>query len=134
MITVSPGSAPDLKIIVASGVLTRADLQSAALDLMRGRPARAALWDFTGGDGSALSTQDLVAVFDAALPYTGIRGGMKTAMLFESTLGFGLGRLCEALAEVRGFPCELKAFLSREDAMLWLRMSSDGANGNEGVA
>jgi hypothetical protein len=73
-----------------------------------------------------------VAVFDALVPFSEARRGGHSALLFSSTVGFGLGRLSEALAEVREFPLELKAFSQRRDAMLWLENSSQKRNPEEG--
>jgi len=134
MITSSSGTSPDFTVHFASGVLSGPQLRDAVVAFLLKAPTAMSLWDFTTADLSKLSTQDLVSVFDAARPYALGTDGGKTATLFDSTVGFGLGRLCEALAEMRDFPCEVKAFLSREDALGWLRMPSDGSNGAEGVA
>jgi len=134
MIRSSSGTLPDSTFHVGTGLVSGLELRETALGCLVKGPTSLSLWDFTAADLSELATQDLTSVFDAARPYASGQGAAKTAMLFGSTVGFGLGRLCEALAEVRDFPCEIKAFLSREDALRWLQIPSNGSNGVEGVA
>ena len=129
---------PDLTVHVVSGVVRADELRDKAIEFLTVAPTPLALWDFSEADFSELTTPSLVLVFDALVPYMQNRRGGKSALLFQSTVGFGLGRLSEALAEVREFPYEFKAFSNREDALLWLKMpngrNGEETNGDEGVA
>lgn len=136
MISTSAQQDKNLTIHVVTGQVHRDELLGTAMGCLESAPARASLWDFTEARFSALSTQDLVSLFDAMLPHVHDRRGGRAALLFGSTVGFGLGRLSEALVEVRDYPCEIKAFTDRGDALLWLDLPVDlGAeDGGEGVA
>jgi hypothetical protein len=120
MITTSTEPDKDLTVHMVTGQVRGEELLEASLTFLREAPTRLALWDFSDALFSALSTQDLVSVFDALMPYVDSRRGGRSALLFTSTVGFGLGRLSEALAEVRNYPYEFKAFTNRKDALLWL--------------
>jgi len=131
MISSSSGASPDLTTHVVTGEVRGEDLQRAAMAFLKDSPTRLALWDFTEAQFSTLTTQDLVAVFDSLVPYAEARRGGRSALLFSSTVGFGLGRLSEALAEVRDFPFELKAFGRRSDALLWLEIPIENGDPEE---
>lgn len=121
MITLSADFDSTLTTLLARGLLTQEDLCAAALDFIRDHATPRALWDFTGADLTRISTRSLEMVFSAVGPDMAKCGGGRSALLFSSKLGFGLGRMSEALAEIRGFPCAIKAFSDRETAMSWLR-------------
>ena len=134
MITASVGLLPELRIRHATGLITAEELRTAAVDFVREAPTRLALWDFTDADFSALPVAGLVAVFDAVVPYMSNRQGGRSALLFNSPVGFGLGRMSEAFAEVRGYPCQIRAFRDWADAMRWLQMRPDEVEEGEDVA
>jgi hypothetical protein len=110
----------ELTIHTVSGPVTGDELIAAAVDYVRDSPSRLALWDFTGADFSPMPTVDLVPLFDAAKPFIENRRGGKSAFLFNSREGFGLGRMSEMLADSRDYPYEVQAFWDREAAMNWL--------------
>ena len=136
MIRTILGADGDLTTHIVTGEVTSEELLRAGMSLLQENPTRLALWDFTEAEFSAVTTQELVSIFDSLAPYSHHRQGGRSALLFSSTVGFGLGRLSEALAEVRHFPYQIKAFSDRENAMAWLDLPPEqGENGEgQGVA
>jgi hypothetical protein len=136
MINSGPGLSPELTVHLVRGRVSEAEVLEAAKVFLKGQPTRLSLWDFREADFSGLQVSALAPFFNAIFPYIHIRKGGKTALVFGSTEGFGLGRMCEALAEVRQFPVRIKSFNSREEARRWLliRESENGDDEGEGVA
>lgn len=137
MISSGPGFSPELTVHVVSGSVTVADVRDAAMVFLQEAPTRLSFWDFSNAQFSGIEVRDLVSLLSAILPYTDRRRGGKTALLFNSTEGYGLGRLCEALAEVRDFPFEFKTFSDRKEARLWLELrvkDAESGQSDEGVA
>jgi hypothetical protein len=136
MITASIDSSGGLTVHRVEGTFTIADLRDAAVAFVRDAPTPMALWDFTAADFGSVQAGSLAVVFDGVRPYAENRRGARSALLFSSAVGFGLGRMSEALAEVRSYPYPFKAFSDREAALHWLRtgrrqesseVESDGA-------
>jgi len=136
MIISSPGLNPDLTVHVVTGRVTVEELVEAAVGFIQGSPTRLSLWDLCQADFSSLPTPAIQSIFNNIAPFKQNRTGGRAALLFSTTEGYGLGKISEAMAEIRGFPYEVKAFSDRREAMLWLevRKQQHEANGDEGVA
>lgn len=111
----------DLTFHEVSGPVTAEELGRRAVEFVRDRPTPLALWDFTGADVSGLSAKDLRTLLRRIQPHAENRRGGRTALVFGSTLGFGLGRMAEAFGETSGFPYEFRAFRELGAALLWLK-------------
>jgi hypothetical protein len=136
MVISSPGLNPELTVHVVIGRVTVEEIVEAAVGFIEGAPTRLSLWDLCQADFAGLSTPEVRSIFNLIAPYKDKRRGGKAALLFASTEGYGLGRMGEAMAEMGGFPFEVRAFPDRREAMLWLEMDQEKeeANGGEGVA
>ena len=78
------------------------------------------LWDFTEVDLSKISTDELRQIVREIRIYADARKGGKTALVFSSDLGYGLGRMVETFSEIENMPFELRSFRSLEKAEEWL--------------
>lgn len=121
MISTTADPTSGLTVHVVTGAFSVLELRDAAVAFVKDAPTPLALWDFSEADFSQLPAAALAGVFDGARPYAENRKGGRTALLFQSAVGFGLGRMSEALAEVREYPYLFKAFWDRESAMAWLK-------------
>jgi len=131
MITSSYEPELDLTIHVVTGSVTAEELGDRAAQFMGKNPSLLSLWDFSHADISALSADGLRAIFNRARPYAERRRGGRTALVFSSAVGFGMGRMAEAFGEAGGFPYEFRSFWDRDAALIWLG-SLDSGNGNSG--
>ncbi len=113
--------APGLTVLVVTGPVSPEELRNRAVEFVRYHPTPLALWDFGQAEFSTVSSNDIRSVFDAARPFAENRRSGKTALLFSSALGYGMGRMSEAIAEHREFPYTFRSFWDREAAMQWLR-------------
>jgi len=134
MIDTCTGSFPGLTVLTARGPLTTEEVCQAAVAFVRDAPSELALWDFTQADFSSLPTGGVGEVFDVVFPFVENRMGGRSALVFNSTVGFGLGRMAEALGDLRDYPCEIRAFWDTDDALRWLRSGQVENEEGEGVA
>ena len=134
MVTSSAGLSREFTVHFATGTITTEELRTAAVEFVRDAPTRLALWDFTGADFSALPAAGLASMFDGVILYMEKCLGGRWALLFGSPVGFGLGRMSEAMAEVREYSYQVKAFRDRDAAMRWLELPQEEAEEGEGVA
>lgn len=76
--------------------------------------------DFTNANISTLTTHDSMLLSKKSKKYTSRRKGKKTAFIFPSDLGFGLGRKLQTIFELEGNPVELRIFRNIQEAKEWL--------------
>ena len=81
------------------------------------------LWDFTEVDLSNISTDELRQFVREIRIYDDSRERDKTALVFSTDLGYGLGRMVEAFSEIENMPFELRSFRSMEKAEEWLGLN-----------
>ena len=81
------------------------------------------LWDLTEGDLSKISTDEIMQIVEEIRIYADAREGGRTALVFSTGLGFGLGRMVEAFSEMENMPIDIRSFRSLEEAEGWLGIS-----------
>jgi len=81
------------------------------------------LWDLTEVDLSKISTNEIMQIVREIRIYADARAGGKTALVFSTGLGFGLGRMIEAFSEIEDMPIDIRSFKSLEKAEEWLGIS-----------
>ncbi len=82
-----------------------------------GEPTLNVLLDFTEAKLGMLSTSDVRHLAKLTPQYADGRAGGKTALLFGSLFGYGLGRMFEQLRHASGAQVAYRAFRERERAM-----------------
>lgn len=85
------------------------------------QPSKNMLWDFRSAKGGNKLSQERLEQF-ASFPkkYTHKRPVGKTAYVVEGDLGYGLGRVIMAYAELSNIQVEINVFRSMDEAMQWL--------------
>ena len=78
------------------------------------------LWDFTQGNVSGLSGDELRRAIRETRKVIHSRGKGKTAFVFPTVHGFGLGRMLETFAELEEMPVEFRTYHSLKAAYDWL--------------
>ena len=85
-----------------------------------GEPTLNILLDFSDARIGMLSANDVRHLAKLTRQYAERRTGGKTALVFGSVFGYGLGRMFEQLRHASGAEVGYKAFREREKAMEWL--------------
>ena len=78
------------------------------------------IWDFSGAEGKVLSSNDMHKIIDHAKGFAHLRNNGKTAIVISSSLGYGLGRMYDTLAQVADHPIKHHVFKSYDEAVEWI--------------
>lgn len=113
-------TAKDLTLVKATGKLTSEDFHDWMVKYYEGEVTTFVLWDLTGVDLSGLSTDEVKEIVQHTRRISDIRQGGKTALVFDKTLEYGMGRMFETYSDIANMPFEFKAFRNLEDARKWL--------------
>ena len=109
-----------LTVYVCSGVVTLEELTAVAGAFYASDPTPRALLDFSGADLSHLPADGMRRLAEFSKERAHARTGGRTAILAGDPVGFGLGRMYEAFADITGQQIEIRVFQDRADAERWL--------------
>lgn len=110
----------DLTTHVVTGDVTGAEIKEATSAFHENDPTMLVLWDFTEADVQLVTSADIEMIVNVSLRYGGLRVGGKTATLFASPLGYGLGRMYNTHQELGGSSKRRAGFRDRDEALAWL--------------
>ncbi|MHB8059883.1 MAG: hypothetical protein ACYDHO_03505 [Gaiellaceae bacterium] len=112
----------DLTSHTASGEISADEILSKIRSYYeRGEVTRLLVWDLSGADIRKLSAPDVRDFVNLTNSLTGPRAGGKTAVVVETPLAYGMGRMYELSKDAtdeRGI--EHKTFRDRQSALEWL--------------
>ena len=77
------------------------------------------LWDMTLFDFLSIDSQVISYIIRKAAPLSEKRSGLKTAILVESDLGFGMMRMLEMMGD-EDIKMDIGVFRNRDEALNWL--------------
>jgi hypothetical protein len=78
------------------------------------------IWDFSIARGKSLTGNDLQQIVTHTKEYGHLRKNGKTAFVISTSLGFGLGRMYDSLAQVADHPVKHGVFRSYDEAVAWI--------------
>ena len=78
------------------------------------------IWDFSHAEGKDLSSNNLQIVASHAKEFGHLRKNGKTAFVISTSLGYGLGRMYDSLAQVIDHPVKHGVFRSYDEAVDWI--------------
>jgi hypothetical protein len=110
----------DLTVNNAEGVLTIDEILGAVKAYLTADPTSKVLWDFYRADGSGISTEDLIQLYDIVRHRAPGNVKRKVAIVVSRDLGFGISRMAESQAGIAGITAAYYVTRSLEDAMAWL--------------
>jgi hypothetical protein len=117
----------DLTIHTASGEISADEILRKIRSYYKGNEVtRLLLWDLTSADIRKLSASDVRDFVDLTNSLTGPRAGGKTAVVVETPLAFGMGRMYELSKDAtdqRGIGH--KTFRDRKTALEWLGVPAE---------
>lgn len=118
----------DRAAVVLEGVFSTSDWEKAFHAMLAEpgfRPGMSTLWDFRSVEGiRSVTKRDLQAILVATAAHATDRGKGHTALVMNSDLAFGLGRMFEMMSESE-LSIKLRVFRDREQAEYWLKNESD---------
>ena len=127
-ITIKNDKDHDFVEIVAEGSITDDDMFACQQSLYEKEPMCYQLWDMSAADLSGITAKNLRRFVDIASEKGKARQGCRTAVVVQSSLQYGLGRMAQAFAEIEKLPYFMKLFKNRAEALAWLELAREGNN------
>lgn len=118
-------SSSDITEHIATGVITDDDMFVSQKEFLENNPTKLELWDMSESDLSKITIAGMRKFLSRAAKLGTAREGGKTAVVVQSTLQFGLGRIAEAFSEFVSLPFEFRLFKQKDSAISWLNEVSD---------
>jgi hypothetical protein len=110
----------DLTIYVATGAIQASEVIRAIKEFYSGTPTRLALWDFSHATFEHIKSSEVALISNISRQYSHERKGGKTAMLFLTDEGFGLGRMYDTHKEQNDLSHPYMSFRNKKEALNWL--------------
>ena len=111
----------NLTHVKATGTMTAEDFYRWLVTYYEGDITLLTLWDLTQADILEISTDDVKEIARRTRKVaSGARQGGKSALVFNTTSHYGMGRMFETYAELANLPFEFRAFQNFDDAKDWL--------------
>ncbi len=107
----------DLTIATAEGQVSSDQFITTFRGYFEGSCTSRILWNFLRADLRLLTHADIVEFAAINAKYVDLRVGGKTAMVFASDLGYGIGRMYEQYHDER---IEHRSFRDLKEAMDWI--------------
>lgn len=114
-----------LTVRTVTGTITSAELLAAIQSFCAGPATPLLLWDVRAADLSALAADDVRLIARTVSGPAGSRAGGKTALVFASDLGYGLGRMFDSYVDAGGPDVEYRSYRSLPEALTWLGVPAD---------
>jgi hypothetical protein len=83
-------------------------------------PTELVLWDFSKADLSNIKFEHVETCISLASQYLNHRNSGKTALVFSSDVGYGLGRIFETRIDIIDSKIPYMTFRNKKDALKWL--------------
>ena len=109
-----------LTIQTVTGEATFAEIAHAIKTYYEGVVTKFVLWDSTQAVLDNVKANEVEALAALTKKCSGRRKGGKTALVFSSDLGFGIGRMFDTHHEILASAVSHGSFRSREEALKWL--------------
>lgn len=81
---------------------------------------RYAVWDFSGADGRDITADEVQKIASHSKEFGHLRSNGKTAFIMTTSLGYGLGRMYDSIAQVIEHPVNHGVFRNYNDAISWI--------------
>ena len=116
----------NLTIHFVTGHVSEVEMYSTVENFYDQQPTSLVLWDMAQAELSHITTNTLLKFIKKAGELGINRRGGRTAVIAPDDLQYGLGRMAEIFSQCETTPFMLRAFRSRQDAMLWLQSDYTG--------
>lgn len=105
---------------IVSGEISANDILNRIEEFYHGYITKYILWDFSDASFKNISSDDITKIVALSNKYTQTRNGGKTAMVFSSKFGFGLGRMFDIQKDIADREVSHMSFQDKNDALNWL--------------
>jgi hypothetical protein len=120
-ITTRKSISEELTEHIVTGVVTDDEFFDCETDFYRSGPTNLQLWDMSAADLNKITTEGMRQFINRTARMGRERQGGRTAVIVQSKLQYGLGRMAEILGEFASLPFDFRLFQNRPDAIAWLK-------------
>jgi hypothetical protein len=103
-----------------TGEVSHEEISNKIKTYSKSGPTDLILWDFSEADLSKIALGHVETFISLTNQYSSFRNGGKTAFVFSSDLGYGLGRVFDSRLDLMDSKIPYMTFRSKEDALMWL--------------
>jgi hypothetical protein len=115
----------DLTIHEATEQIDIHDIISVLEDFYRSRVTTYLIWDLNRGGNPDISKSDIQRIIDFSIEYGSIRKDVKSAIVTDVDLYYGLSRMFELHSEiVDGLTLHFRVFRNLKEAIAWFGINS----------
>ena len=110
---------------VVTDTVTDEEMFKCQDEFLKNNPTKLELWDMSNADLDRITTEGVRQFISRAAHLGKTRQGGRTAVIVQSKLQYGLGRMAQAFGEFTSLPFSLRLFRIRVDAIAWLKTGSE---------
>ena len=114
----------DLTEHCVTGDITREDIFACQQEFYDGDPTMLQLWDMPASN-LQLTYDEIREFVRRAVILGETRRGGRTAVVVNSQVQFGLGKMAEAFGQFESLPFDFQMFYDRSEAIVWLQKRMD---------
>ena len=111
---------------IVTGVITDKEMFDCEKEFYSDSPTKLQLWDMSASKLTKVTVEGMRQFIIRTSRLGKVRSGGRTAVLVDSQLQYGLGRMAEAFGEFESLPFEFRVFKNRSEALEWLKSSLPG--------
>jgi len=129
-ITTRKSNSEDLTEHIVTDVVTDDEFFDCETEFYKSGPTKLQLWDMTASDLKQVTSGSMRQFINRTANLGQQRKGGRTAVIVQSKLQYGLGRMAEIFGEFESLPFDFRIFQNRSDAITWLKAVTDKSNQN----
>ena len=111
----------DLTEHIVTDTVTDDEFFACETEFYKTGPTKLQLWDMSASDLKHITSRRMRQFISRTAHLGQQRQGGRTAVIVQSKLQYGLGRMAEIFSEFESLPFEFRVFQNRSDALAWLK-------------
>jgi len=113
----------DLTEHIVTGVVTDKEMSNCENEFYDSGPTKLQLWDLSDAILTKITIEGMRQFVTRSAKLGEIRSGGRTAIVVQSQLQYGLGRVAESFGEFESLPFSFRMFKNRSESIKWLTCS-----------
>lgn len=110
----------DLTLITIFGDIDFQTLMEVMQEFYTENPTKNAIWDLSSASAEQIGSTEIEYIANFVSGYAQTRIGGRTALVAQEDLEFGVCRMIDTIAEIRGIPFEVASFRNLSAAIKWI--------------
>ena len=116
----------DLTEHIVTGVVTDKEMFDCESEFYDNGPTNLQIWDLSAAILTNITIEGMRQFVARSSGLGKVRSGGRTALVVQSKLQYGLGRMAESFGDFESLPFTFRLFRNRSEAITWLKSDSPG--------